>query len=439
MNFEDATLVIHMYFNRLNIRGGDKIVNFILRILHIIKSCSYDDSIFRLPSADFILFCHDVDRSLVRDDRIFSPIMDFFSQDIKMNGFSVIQISLPFSTVRKDHTWGNSFKLNRFFLAAKLIDKAIQHFSKSKKNYFEILLYKHIYNTVNPKCVVAIGSSHAMCVSAKICNVKTVELIHGMGITPIPWGWNTRRTEELPHYVVCFDAVSKKTFELLNGILVLLMTHPFVSYFFRFGVSCACPQDWHPRKSSGKFDKEILVTLSWGYAQDNAEFDGILSNGLYFSELLEVISATKNSILWHFRIHPVHLRSEKYSWVIEHVENIASLYSNIEWKDSSVLPLLSVLSSCTGHISMLSTSTYEAALIGVPSLLLCPTLKSGGKYSDMFDDLVQLGYANKSTPSFNNILQWVESVSLKSPLVDNQSEYLSVEHVIQRIVHPEHY
>jgi hypothetical protein len=244
--------------------------------------------------------------------------------------------------------------------------------------------------------------------------------LHGMGITPIPWGWDRRVREELPDCVLCFDDVSCNTFKLLNDMVVFRTEHPFIEYFLRSRAFNTLPPEWRPIKSSGQFKKEILVTLSWGYAGDSGEnscFDNILSNGIFYEDIIKVVSSTQKSILWRFRLHPVHLRSDKYLWVIRLVDDYASKFSNIEWKESSKLPLLSVLSTCAGHISMSSTSAYEAAYLGVTSLLLCPTLLDGGKYSDMFKDLVTNGYVKKNKSSYDGILQWVNDVKIMFPLI----------------------
>lgn len=415
---------------------GTKRMNFYFAkdFVQILKTFKFDNSIFKLPRADVLLFCHDVDRGILRNDLLFSPVMDSFAQELKDLNFQIVQISMSFSAMPQRKTWGNAFKLNRYYFIFAVCDIVLGSFIASKKIFFRTLFYKIVYSIVRPKCIVAIGSSPAMCFAGKNFKVKVAEILHGMGITPLPWDWDKRGIEELPDCVLCFDDVSCNTFKLVHDIHVMRIAHPFVDYFRRVSSSSAFPDEWRPRMIPVNFEKEILITLSWGYAQDSStisEFDNILSNGLYFSEIIDVISATQNHIFWRFRLHPVHLRNEKYSWVIREVDNLASKYPNVEWNSSSNLPLLSVLSTCKGHISMLSTSTYEAALFGVPSLLLCPTLRNGGKYSDMFSDLERLGYVIKSNPSFDGILQWVEKVDLMPPLLNQQSGVLPIDQVVE--------
>lgn len=408
--------------------------NFIEFFFEILKACKSDDSIFKLNCSDIIYLCHDVDRPLLKDGLFFSPIMDTFSSLFASNIVRSVCISLPFSVMTKSQTWGSYLKFNRYFYISFACDRIISFFFRSKKVFFQKLLYRYIFKKVKPKCVVVIGANPAMCVAGRFSNVKVVELLHGMGITPIPWGWDRRVREELPNCVLCFDDVSCSTFKLLNDIVVFRAKHPFIEYFLRSRAFNALPPEWRSRKDSGQFEKEILVTLSWGYAGDSGEnscFDSILHNGVFYDDIIKVVLSTNNSILWRFRLHPVHLRSDKYAWVIRLVDGLASQYSNIEWVESSNLPLLSVLSTCSGHISMLSTSAYEAACLGVTSLLLCPTLRDGGKYSDMFSDLVRYGYVIKSHSSFDVILQWAKDVKLVLPLIDYAEDNCSMKDAIE--------
>jgi hypothetical protein len=397
---------------RLNMKFLDKY----FKILKLIK---FDNSLRDCYVADFVLFCHDADRSLLKDERVYSPIADSFAQDLTKIGFSILQISLPYSEIKQNQTWANALKLNRYFLFFHFFDYLFNLVFYKNISFFRSLFYILIFKLVKPKSVIAIGATHEMCIASKVCKIKLVEIAHGMGITPIPWGWDKRSLRELPDGIICFDNVSSKTFLSLNCVHVVTMMHPFVKYFLSARTKSSLPCEWKVKKIHSGYDKEILVTLSWGYAGEYGKkscFDGILPNKICYESLLDAIECTKGKILWRLRLHPVHLRSSRYFWVVNFVANIAKKFSNVEWEESSRLPLLSILAKCKGHISMLSTSAYEAAYLGVSSLLLCPTLRNGREYSEMFLDLENLGYVKKSSADLQEILSWVNTIELKKPI-----------------------
>ena len=136
-----------------------------------------------------------------------------------------------------------------------------------------------------------------------------------------------------------------------------------------------------------------MVSLSWGYDNDHRQFAGILANGVMHEDLVRAIELTQDSVFWLLRLHPVQLRLERYNHHRVFLEELTSQTRNCEWHQASTLPLPLLLSQCHGHITMSSMTTYEAAFLAVPSLLLCPTLRSGAMKASMFGDLRLSGYA----------------------------------------------
>ena len=101
------------------------------------------------------------------------------------------------------------------------------------------------------------------------------------------------------------------------------------------------------------------------------------------------------------------------------MDDFVNKYPNTEWKESSFLPYPSIVRSCAGNISMSSMSCYDAAAFGVSSLMLCPTINSGGIYEDWFVDLEEEGYLQKSKANFDLIKSWVASVKKQEPRISN--------------------
>jgi hypothetical protein len=65
---------------------------------------------------------------------------------------------------------------------------------------------------------------------------------------------------------------------------------------------------------------------------------------------------------------------------------------------------------------MVSMTAYEAASMGVKSLLLCPTLKAGCENANFFSDLERAGYVVKVDSNENYIKEWVTNVDKTNPL-----------------------
>ena len=165
--------------------------------------------------------------------------------------------------------------------------------------------------------------------------------------------------------------------------------------------------------SNMKFDKEILIALQWGYddkVQVLPEFKGILKNGLFFEEFFELIER-RQDVLWRFRLHPVQTQSSIYWRHINILRVLERRFTNVDWMDSSNLPLSVVLQRCSGVITMSSSVAYDAAQLELKSLLICPTLRKG-KGKLLFDDLVKSGFAKKDEFNVNIVSDWLDSLSL---------------------------
>lgn len=68
---------------------------------------------------------------------------------------------------------------------------------------------------------------------------------------------------------------------------------------------------------------------------------------------------------------------------------------------------------------MASMSCYDAAAMGVPSLMLCPTIQSDGVHKGWFQDLVEEGYVTKAHVSLDYLNSWVSSIDRLPPRIAN--------------------
>lgn len=389
------------------------------------------DSLTMLQKTDVLLFCHDVDRGIDLKGKAYSPLIDSVREDLESRGFRCQVIAHPWSQLVGSTAWGTPLAMNRSYFFARIISKiSRKRLSKSKQVNSFFRLYTGLIKKSAARLVITIGAPEALCNAAKSLGVYHAELLHGIGYTSLEWGWDERQPSDLPALVFSFDSTSTSTFLKLvpKGVEVLQIPHPFLKRFISNNFINKLPQEWKPplTKNTTAYNKVILVALQWGYDGEVSEFNNILANHLFPDELVNIIKETTGDIFWRFRFHPVQLRVKRYKKHIQFVDRLCRENSNCEWEWSSSAPLPTVLSQCQGTISMSSMSVYDAAYMGVPSLLCCPTLQQGGMANDWFVDLVDAGYTTKVSMIKNDIKQWILNANKMQPLaagLDNQDAW----------------
>jgi hypothetical protein len=380
-----------------------------------LKTVNFKDTSKNLKKCDVLLFCHDADRGVTLNNKAYSPLIDSVQNKLKIEGYSCQTIAHPFSKLIGNLAYGDTVAINRSYLKALVLDKIL-------KNNNLVKYYEDLFKAANPKIIISIGCNDEFCLAARNLNIYHFELLHGIGYTPMPWDWDKKEKENLPQGILSLDVVSTNTFnELkLKGLDVYQINHPFLSRF-NLKNNIELPEEWILKDIDQKYTKTILIALQWGYAPSIDELDihkGILNNGLFFEEIESIIKETKDSIFWRFRFHPVQYRQQKkYKKLFNIVDNFIKEFKNCEWKESTFLPLPSILGTCDGHITMSSMSSYEAAYLGVRTLALCPTLQKGGIYENMFEDLVKKGYLVKEKPNKVKICNWINALTRLEPLL----------------------
>lgn len=393
----------------------DKIKSFAKKYLHFasqVKIHYFYSEISKIKKCDVLLFCHDVDRGLTLNGLAYSPLIDSIYEEFTREKIKCQAISLPWSRLGLEKTANGALLFNRNYFIQLIKNKFF------KSNSFEA--YELIFNKSEARFVIGIGLPSDLCQAAKKRNVTTAELSHGMGYRFIPWGWDQLTGNKLPSKVLVLDDVSKDTFKSLEpkGLSVIKVPHPFYKkvtdpkYIF--------PVEWIYGEKRGK--KNIIVTLQWGYDGEVAELKGILNNGIFYEKLEDLIRKRKDFI-WHFRLHPVQLKGIGFEKAILFVRNISDRYKNVVWQESSNAPLVSVAAVCDAHITMSSMSCYDVAMLGVTSLVLCPTTRDGGYYNNYFSELVEDGYVIKHPFDLDFIENWIDSAKRKSSRSLVGSEY----------------
>jgi hypothetical protein len=331
-------------------------------------------------------------------------LIDSIHEEFAKKNIKCQSISLPWSKLGLKKTIYKSLLFNRnyFFQLVKNKISASKNFSA----------YELIFKKSKAKLIIGIGLGPELCMAAKKNNVITVELLHGIGYTFIPWGWDKLDQNSLPAKIFVLDNVSRETFKPLEskGVSIIKVPHPF--YKRILDPQYTVPVEWSYNPQPGK--KNILITLQWGYDGELSELSGFLGNGLFYEEL-EWLVKKRSDFFWHFRLHPVQMKGANSKKIISFMENFSTKHINVVWEKSSIVPLASIASVCDAHITMSSMSCYDVAMLGLPSLVLCPTTRDNGIYKDYFTDLVNEDYVIKKTVDVNIIEAWIDGIKKKGP------------------------
>ncbi len=378
-----------------------------------------------MSNCDVLLCCHDVDRGDTINGKAYSKLIDSVFDDLKNKGWICNQFAYPPAFFVGNKAWGNPVSANRRFLLVRALSvmcklvsmislvRNVQVINKEPKMDE---LYGELLDACKPSCIIAIGSPAALCRVAKIRKIPVYELLHGIGYSYVPWGWDQEAGINLPDGILSLDAISARTFLSLTSkhIKVIKIPHPFFRRFDNKDDYQRLPSEWQVRPVwIPKNMKIVIYSISWGYDGDHGnctQIKDILSNGIIHEELLNVIEETKSEVFWLLRLHPVQLRSRKYNHQKQYLNHLLRNNPNCEWEKSSVLPLPLLLKYSDGHISMSSMTAYDAAFMGVKSLMLCPTLINDGINATMFADLRETGFVELCGFCFKSIKKWVLGV-----------------------------
>ncbi len=272
--------------------------------------------------------------------------------------------------------------------------------------------YRKLLYRARPRAIFTMNLDEALAQAAHELDIPVIEVLHGKCYHTIPWGWSLRSANKLPNYVLAFDKDSAKTFSGLDSrsVKTLRSRDPWIEKFLRTPDSV--PSDWvAPASLKGNAEKVVVVSLQWGWSRRDCVIDehrGVLPDGLLPTAALEAIKETEGKVRWLIRLHPVQLRRLGYRWVRKNVRDLQRRHPNTEWELSSTLPLPSLLSIASHHVTMSSGSSFEAALMGVPTAAMSPTLREGQVHEKYQLSLREAGYLSVLDPNDGRgLIDWL--------------------------------
>lgn len=363
----------------------------------------------------------DANRGHHGPDGYFSPILDPIQEYYKRNSYKPINLSYPLSYYHSSEVRGGAILLNRRAIAIiliELVEKLVfgKNIASQRKSNRRVLLLRHMLAGLAPKLVFAFQATQELCKAAHELDLAVVEPMHGMNLSPKDKIFRNTilgiDAEALPDAYLAYDDRTHATLVELIGdrdIAVFRMPHPWhvecqnVDSLLFNGIRSSF------LLSSPKSIK-VLVSLQWGYDGERASLSNIIPNGVIHPSIEQAIIENPN-VLWLLRMHPVQIRARGYKAHRDYVESLSTRYSNVEWQDATSLPLPTILANVQGHITMTSGTAGEAAIFGVPSLLLCPTLKPGGAHSGWFSELAEDGLVEFGELEPRYITNWISQLS----------------------------
>lgn len=372
----------------------------------------------REASGKCILYsASDADRGHHGPDGHFSPILGPIQEHYKSASYKAINLGYPLCYYHSSEVRGGMILLNRRAIAIILVALVEQitlgkRAAVQRKSNRRVSMLRDLLSKLRPSLIFAFQATPELCKAAHELNIAVIEPMHGMHLSPVDKIFRNTicgvDTKALPDAYLAFDDRTWETLSALvsdREIAVFRMPHPW-------HVECQNPDsplvdiDHSSAIFASAKPIKILVTLQWGYAGERDSLSSIIPNGVMHPSIEEAIDENLD-VLWLLRLHPVQLMARGYKSHRDHVRSLSERHSNVEWQDASRFPLPTLLSNVQGHITMTSGTAGEAAIFGVPSLLLCPTLKPGGAHSGWFSELAESGLAEFGELDSGHITNWI--------------------------------
>lgn len=379
--------------------------------LDLLLSCRSEDSASNLPAADLVLISSDPNKSEKTVDHLmFDKILDPIALVGLQFGLTSLSIGRPPSGKSASATFSPVFTVNRRYLLAFIKDLLLGKFGRAPS--FRERLWRDLFRQIEPKAIFMIGAREDYVLAAKALGIPLFEVLHAKNYTSLHFLFRTKR--DVPEHILSFDRVSSETFRTLQGDKSQVWNckdfwlESFLSPSARPELRRLFPEDLAPQN---RIDKIALVTLQWGFAGE-IERRKDLVEGCIPTSLDQAILFGQQPIHWVIRIHPIQWHSNRKFYRVQRAKIIKRYehFPNVEVEMASTLPLPTILSSASCHITISSTSAFEACEFGVPTLILeSPEVIEKMREKFPLRPLIDSGCAVVAEQSSKFIEDWVMS------------------------------
>lgn len=365
------------------------------------------------PAGRVVLFsCSDLDRGMTEGGLRYSPQLQGIRDIVEDLGLGAVHLTHPFASFRSAQVKDGAITINYRTVALRLVALLLWPLGRKKsaalRKRLEVALYAHLLRSIRPEVVFSIQPPFALCQAARQVGIRVVEALHGSNISLSDRIFREHMANPehwLAHVYLAFDDVTRATFSTFGAgrdMVTLRTDDPWLHSCRRYR------QRWQ-HIDSVQGQRCVLVTLQWGYDGERDSLSNIIPNGVVHPTLEAAIAATTGSgIVFWLRLHPIQMNAPGYRHHRRVVQALARRYPHVEFEQATALPLPLLLEQASAHITMSSSSVGEAAVAGVPSLMLCPTLHPGGAHDGMFRELAAAGQVTFGRLDAAAIVDWIK-------------------------------
>jgi hypothetical protein len=358
-----------------------KVHSFINHIISLWKAIFVPDNLLALllgRRVDILFMLPDVNRSLKVENKFFSPHADPMYIELSKHYYCLF-IARPMTRIQSSDFFQKTLTFNWLYILLRGS------------------MWKLVLGRLQPKMVVGIDIPKSLVTSAKKQNITVIELHHGFGCGSADTAYFSKykdeeKGNEWPTYIIVYAEQSYKTLiEMLPGAIKVFLVR---NYWFDFIETVGQKHLFAVRPTIESklsiYKKVALITLQHGYDGSRAHLKGILDNGLIHSEVLQLINVRKDT-LFLLKPHPVQVASSDWKSIWNFFKNIEERCENVVFEPVVNTDIFSLLLLSDIHITMSSSTIYEAGLLERPSIGLCPTLQKGGVMQDAFIEVEEKG------------------------------------------------
>lgn len=363
-------------------------------------------SLQTLKPCDILITCSDNDRGYNYKNQAYAQLLDSFGDYLENHGFVVQSVArLPYSQLVGTKAYRNPIAfpwIDRYiYMGAKIrsLVLAFIHKPAAKREIIHswiekqyVNLWENILLQSNAKVVIGIQPTAYICKACHNRNILVYDLQHGIIdaneiFNQAYAGYYNKNYKDLtvqescPDGFLCWDHQSASNLKKVidyNKISTYIIGHPWLNRFLMNDPEDHLAQDAHKQWQCWKHDKpKILVSLQWGMKEYYSQY---VPNFVMPSVLEDTILTNTENYHWLIRLHPVQMRGDESSHVLKYLEQTFGNYRTIEWDVPSNAPLPIVLGWSDLHITFDSSTTIEAAMMGIETGLLSPEIGSYYSY-----------------------------------------------------------
>lgn len=246
----------------------------------------------------------------------------------------------------------------------------------------EAELWGRVLDASGARVVAGIQPDAGLCRAASARNIPVYDLQHGITETRND-AYYRRLSEDdrrdLPSGFLMWDEDGAKALAAAaeRGAEVRIVGNPWFARFLK-----PDPRDQLVAEAVAALPPvasdrpTVVVTLQHGMRVLSPAH---VPNGIMPDALAQAIRRGADRFTWLLRLHPSQTAGSDAPEVQHYLQEHFGHVPSVEWRGATAMPLPLLLARATVHVTHYSATTIEAAWLGVPTALLDPELRPGGR------------------------------------------------------------